>query len=104
MICKNLDDDKQHENGRFSFEKASFSFEEVMQSRGRLVPDIDWYNVNQLLPPITRLIEQVDGITVDFVAQCLGVDPKKVRSGGVSAEHDENNENALPVALLKTET
>jgi len=31
------------------------------------------------LPPITRLIEHIDGIDVEFVAQCLGVDPKKYK-------------------------
>ena len=31
------------------------------------------------MPPMTRLIEHIDGIEVDFVAQCLGVDPKKYK-------------------------
>lgn len=41
---------------RFSFEKAAFSFDEVMASRNTLKPDVDWYIMQQLMPPITRLI------------------------------------------------
>jgi hypothetical protein len=41
------------------------------------------------MPPITRLIEHIDGINVDFVAQCLGVDPKKYQyaSANTGGEH-----------------
>jgi len=70
------------------------------------VPDVDWYIMHQLLPPITRLIEHIEGIEVDFVAQCLGVDPKKYKYH-TQANRDENGENenaALPSAILKTET
>lgn len=75
-----------------------------MQSNKRLVPDIEWYNLNQLLPPITRLIEQVDGITVDFVAQCLGIDPKKVSSSFTPAEGGTGGDGVLPAAVMKAET
>lgn len=70
------------------------------------MPDVDWYIMQQLLPPITRLIEHIEGIEVDFVAQCLGVDPKKYKYH-TQANRDENGENenaALPSAILKTET
>ncbi len=42
-----------------------------------------------MLPPITRLIEHIDGIEVEFVAQCLGVDPKKYKY------HSEKNRTIL---------
>jgi len=66
-----------------------------MQSRGKLLPDVDWYIMQQLMPPITRLIEHIDGIEVDFVAQCLGVDPKKYKFHASSTTHDnEDGQNA----------
>lgn len=52
---------------KFSFEKSAFSFEEVMANRD-LKPDVDWYIMQQLMPPITRLIQHIDGIEIDFVA------------------------------------
>jgi len=58
------------------------------------------------MPPITRLIEHIDGIEVDFVAQCLGVDPKKYKfhATTVSGDAEEGQSAAIPQAVLKTET
>ena len=76
VICKQDESQEEEKKGgmaaqqssKFSFEKSAFSFDEVMQSRGSLKPDVDWYIIQQLMPPITRLIEHIDGIEVDFVA------------------------------------
>lgn len=42
--------------------------EEVVSSKGKILLDIEWYITMQVLPPITRLIEHIDGIDVEFVA------------------------------------
>ena len=91
---------------KFSFEKSAYSFDEVMASRGALAPDVDWYIMQQLMPPITRLIEHIDGIEVDFVAQCLGVDPKKYKfhSSTSGGDGEDGQAAAIPQAVLKTET
>lgn len=75
---------------KFSFEKSAYSFDEVINSR-TLKPDVDWYIGQQLMPPITRLIQHVDGMEIDFVAQCLGVDPKKYKyhSSSITGEADD---------------
>ena len=60
MICKN-DIEEEEKKGmttssaKVSFEKSAFSFDEVMSSR-TLKPDVDWYIMQQLMPPIARLI------------------------------------------------
>jgi DNA polymerase alpha subunit A len=46
----------------------AFHPDEVLASRGKHDLDIDWYITQQILPPITRLIEHIDGIDVEFVA------------------------------------
>jgi len=57
------------------------------------------------MPPITRLIEHIDGINIDFVAQCLGVDPTKYKySSGKANDHENENDPNLHNAILKTET
>jgi len=49
IICRQEEEKEEEKKGgmaqssRFSFEKSAFSFEEVMQSRGTLKPDVDWY-------------------------------------------------------------
>lgn len=55
---------------------------------------------------MTRLIEHIEGIEVDFVAQCLGVDPKKYKyhSQTTRNENGDNENAAIPSAILKTET
>ncbi len=30
------------------------------------------------MPPTGRLLEYIDGIEMDFIAQCLGLDPSKL--------------------------
>lgn len=47
----------------------------------------------QILPPITRLIEHIDGIDVEFVAQCLGVDPKKYKYHSDKKNTDAANDD-----------
>lgn len=53
--------------------------DEVLAGRDKHEVDVEWYITQQILPPITRLIEHIDGIDVAFVAQCLGVDHKKYK-------------------------
>ena len=55
------------------------------------------------MPPIQRLIEHIDGLEMDFVAQCLGADPKKYKFYTKTAEAGDNDA-AIPSAVLKTET
>ena len=63
-----------------------------------MVPDVDWYIIQQLMPPITRLIEHIDGIEIDFVAQCLGVDATKYKSHSstVTGDAEEGRGAAIP--------
>lgn len=44
----------------------------------KLKPDIKWYVNNQLVNPITRLLEYFPGIDMDKVAETLGMDKKKL--------------------------
>ena len=111
VICKQEEPKQEETKGalaqptsKFSFEKAAYSFDEVMGNRS-LKPDVDWYIMQQLMPPITRLIQHIDGIEIDFVAQCLGVDPKKYKFHAAGINGDEEDKGAaIPQAILKTET
>ena len=60
-----------------------------------------------MLPPITRLIEYIDGIEVGFVAQCLGVDPKKYKYHSEKKKDVIGNDEDLGTVsnpILHTET
>jgi DNA polymerase alpha subunit A len=91
-------------NNPTNLANKAFSPDELLHSKGNLKIDIDWYSSNQLLPPITRLIEHIDGIEVDFVAQCLGVDPKKYKFTMKQDDENQQQDTMVPSAVLKTET
>ena len=48
--------------------------EEILRSNGVLKPDIEWYLSQQILPPISRLCESIDGTSQAMIADKLGLD------------------------------
>ena len=54
--------------------------------------DFDWYIHQQVIPPIARLIEYMDGIDIKSLAQCLGVDPSKFKlHHGPNIKHEQED-------------
>ena len=46
----------------------------VKRSAGSLVPDVEWYVQQQILPPIARLCEPIAGTSSADIARHLGLD------------------------------
>jgi len=51
--------------------------EEIQRSNGILKPDIEWYLTQQILPPISRLCENIDGTSQAVIAKKLGLDSSR---------------------------
>jgi DNA polymerase alpha subunit A len=51
--------------------------DEVFRSNGELKIDIEWYLSQQILPPISRLCEPIEGTSVVILSQCLGLDASR---------------------------
>lgn len=51
--------------------------DEIARSSGQLVVDYEWYLVNQILPPISRLCEPIEGTSMAILSQQLGLDSSK---------------------------
>lgn len=55
-----------------------------------LRPDVEWYMVKQILPPVERLCANISGTDIVRLADCLGLDARKYNisndSGGASNE------------------
>jgi DNA polymerase alpha subunit A len=51
--------------------------DEVRRSNGELTLDIEWYLGHQILPPIARLCEPIDGTGIQQITEKLGLDTKK---------------------------
>lgn len=50
---------------------------EIAKSGGRLKVDREWYLAQQLLPPIARLCEPIEGTSQAQLAECLGLDSSR---------------------------
>ena len=59
--------------------------EEIARSNGVLKPDIEWYLTQQILPPVARLCEPIEGTSQQRLAEKLGLDASRynqvMRSG-----------------------
>ena len=51
--------------------------EEIQRSAGVLKPDVEWYLTQQILPPISRLCENIDGTSQALIAEKLGLDSSR---------------------------
>ena len=66
--------------------------DDIARSNGLLKPDIEWYLTQQILPPISRLCEPIDGTSQQILAEKLGLDSK--RYSGVGSQSSSNH-NAI---------
>lgn len=51
--------------------------DEVARSNGELTLDFEWYLSNQILPPISRLCEPIEGTSPAIMSLKLGLDASK---------------------------
>jgi DNA polymerase alpha subunit A len=50
---------------------------EKLKRSGELAVDVEWYLTQQILPPISRLCEPIDGTSTSVLAERLGLDGSK---------------------------
>lgn len=75
IICKDEDPQK-------AVAARAYHIDEVKKEDSGLVVDTDYYLSHQLHPPISRLVQPMEGTDVQRIALCLGLDPSKFRSIG----------------------
>lgn len=65
--------------------------EEIQRSNGVLKPDVEWYLAQQILPPISRLCETIEGASQSEIALKLGLDSSKYKNRvGYDDNYDED--------------
>jgi len=79
--------------------------EEIARSDGKLKPDVEWYLTQQILPPISRLCEPIEGATQQILAARMGLDTSRYNnSAGVCGDFDDYDLiDYVPKSLLKDE-
>jgi DNA polymerase alpha subunit A len=80
----------------------AFHPEEVIRSAGKLTVDIEWYLTYQILPPINRLCEPIDGMTQGSMAEKMGLDKRKFAAAvrSMDGDDDENLVNYTPFSMM----
>lgn len=57
--------------------KRSYTLQDVVKKDSGLKPDIEFYLLKQIFPPIERLCAPIPGTDAVRLAECLGLDVRK---------------------------
>ncbi|KAI9934693.1 hypothetical protein ASPWEDRAFT_175419 [Aspergillus wentii DTO 134E9] len=72
--------------------KRSYTLQDVMKSDSGLKPDVEFYILKQIFPPIERLCAPIPGTDAVRLAECLGLDARKYQINTSSANNQQNAE------------
>lgn len=72
--------------------KRSYTLQDVMKPDSGLKPDIEYYLIKQIFPPIERLCAPVPGTDAVRLAECLGLDVRKYQINTSSTNNQQNTE------------
>eukprot|EP00536_Pseudo-nitzschia_multiseries_P002404 jgi/Psemu1/322530/estExt_fgenesh1_pg.C_320004 len=110
VICEPLESDEAKND---TTKKASKSAaerarhpDEIVRSNGALKPDIEWYLTQQILPPVSRLCEPIEGLSQGLIAERLGLNASKYtkhRSFVDGEMNDDDLVNYVPESFKKDE-
>jgi len=106
IICEPLEDDNTNANKKASKSAAERARhpDEIARSAGVLKPDVEWYLTQQILPPVSRLCEPIEGLSQGLIAQRLGLNASKYtqrRSFGDDGMNDDDLVNYVPESFKK---
>lgn len=89
---KDGEDGQQQSNKKKSLaaERARHP-EAITRSNGTLKPDVEWYLSQQILPPISRLCEPIEGTSPGILAEKLGLDSSKYNQSAYTVNIDEDD-------------
>jgi DNA polymerase alpha subunit A len=68
--------------------------DEIARSGGILRPDVEWYLSQQILPPVSRLCEPIEGLSQGQIAQRLGLNSSNYNQRSFFGD-DELNDDEL---------
>jgi DNA polymerase alpha subunit A len=69
----------------------AFHPDDVLRSDGVLLVDYEWYKTQQLHPPVSRLIDPIEGTSSAMIAEHLGLDAKRFRGSSGNDNYDDDN-------------
>ena len=72
--------------------KRSYTPQDVLKPDSGLQPDIEYYLLKQIFPPIERLCAPIPGTDSVRLAECLGLDTRKYQISNSSVSREQNTE------------
>lgn len=72
--------------------KRSYTPQDVLKPGSELKPDIEFYILKQIFPPIERLCAPIPGTDSVRLAECLGLDTRKYQINASSSSNQQNAE------------
>ena len=66
-------------------------------------PDVEWYLVYQILPPISRLCEPINGTSPGIIVEKLGLDSSKYNGVSFANVDEDDIVDFTPVSCLPDE-
>ncbi|ODQ64174.1 hypothetical protein NADFUDRAFT_12632, partial [Nadsonia fulvescens var. elongata DSM 6958] len=81
--------------------ERAYSVSEVIESKGELKPDVDWYLEKQIFPPIERLCGTIPGTDASRLAECLGMDTRRYINQ-YSSHHNQGEGNSGEIFQLES--
>ncbi|THC96995.1 hypothetical protein EYZ11_003551 [Aspergillus tanneri] len=70
--------------------KRSYTLQDVLKGDSGLKPDIEFYLLKQIFPPIERLCAPIPGTDAVRLAECLGLDVRKYQINSSSGNSQQN--------------
>lgn len=74
--------------------KRSYTLQDVLKANSGLRPDVEYYILKQIFPPIERLCAPIPGTDAVRLAECLGLDVRKYQINTSSSDNPKNTEIA----------
>jgi DNA polymerase alpha subunit A len=72
--------------------KRSYTPQDVMKTDSELKPDIEYYLLKQIFPPIERLCAPIPGTDSVRIAECLGLDVRKYQINTSTTRNQQNTD------------
>jgi DNA polymerase alpha subunit A len=88
------DEAKSGKASKSSSERARHP-EEIARSGGVLKPDVEWYLTQQILPPVSRLCEPIEGLSQGLIAERLGLHSTKYQQRSSYGDDDLNDDELV---------
>jgi len=78
-----------------SYSKRAKHPDQIERAEGMITVDTEWYLSQQIHPPISRLLNPIDGTDSGRIAECLGLDASKFRHEVTKEEEDDATPNVV---------